>query len=274
MTQLQIIVVSALVPFLLGAVWVMSKNGYRLFRTKILHRDIAYKVLVHTFHEKACETRIKIAYAGRDKEIIREILFTYRLRLPAFIDRFLANIHIATAYLTCDMRGLTTLLGTEYYRTAPLMVHIWKAPRVIKYPISVVNGIFFFYVTFLMLVIPVVGWIFLNLGPYGKFSLDSVSHSVTITDENGRAVQLPIVLSPGAELIWNVNCKLGLNAKGFRMDAPYKILDDFPARSFRTPKPGYFAWVGSGSIHLCLGDKWNRLPTELDKRVTIGIGSN
>ncbi len=274
MTQLQIVVVSALFPLLIGAIWVIVKNTYRLFRTKILHGDIACRILSHEFNEKISHTRLKIAYAGREKEIVREIMFTYILRLPKFIDRFLASIHIANAYLTCDMGGLATLLGTVDNKYAPPMVHLWKIPKIIKYSVSVYTGFFLFYTTILMLILPVLGWFFLNLGPYGKFSLDSVPNSVIITDDNGRAVQLPIVLNPGVELIWNVNYKVGLNAKGFGVDTPYKILSDFPARSFRTPKPRYFAWVGSGSINLCLGDKWNRLPTELDKKLIIAIGAN
>ena len=198
-------------------------------------------------------------------------MFTYRMNLPAPFDRFLAYLNIASAYLTCDMRGLTTLLGTEYYRFAPLMVHVWKVSKVIKYPVSVVTGLFLFYITFLMF-ITIVGWIFLYWGPYGKFSLDSLSESMKIVNSEGITIQLPIVLNPDTEYIWDIKCKMGLKAAGFKVDTPYRILKRFPPRTFCAPKPGRFTWVGHGTTNLYLGDKWNRLPTELGERLIIGIG--
>lgn len=272
MTGQEIVVFIISVLSGLALLRVIFLNMYRFFKVRVMHKDIAIKVLNHQVKERSFNTRMKIAYTGAGRDIIRDILFTYRLRLPAPFDRFLAYVNIASAYLTCDMCGLTTLLGTEYYRTMPLMVHIWKVPRVIKYPISVVNGIFFFYVTFLMLVIPIVGWIFLNWGPYGKFSLDSLSERMRIVNGEGKNIQLPIVLNPGTELTLEIQCKMGLKAKGFKIGTPYRILNRFPPRTFCAPKPGRFAWVGRGTINLCLGDKWNRLPTELGERLIIGIG--
>lgn len=256
----------------LALIRVIIINMYRFLRVRIMHKEVAIRILNYQVKDGNLNTRVKIAYAGSGKDIIRDILFTYRLRLPAPFDRFLAYLNIASAYLTCDMRGLTTLLGTEDYRTAPLMVHTWKVSRVIKYPISVVNGMFFFYVTFLMFIVPIVGWLFLNLGPYGKFSLASLSESMKIVNSEGVNIVLPIVLNPGTELILDIQCKMVLKAKGFKIDTPYRILNRFPTRTFCAPKPGRFAWVGRGTTNLCLGDKWNRLPVELGERLIIGIG--
>lgn len=247
-------------------------NIYRFFKVRVMHKEVAVKILNHQIIDGTFKTKVKIAYTGSNKDILRDILFTYRLKLPAPLDRFLAYVNIASAYFICDMRGLTTLLGTEYYKTAPLMVHKWKVSKIIKYPISVYSGIFFFYGTFLMLIVPVVGWIFLNWGPYGKFSLDSLSQSMKIVNSEGEDIQTPIVLNPGTELILDIQYKMGLKAKGFKIDTPYRILKKFPPRTFCAPKPGRFTWVGLGSADFCLGDKWNRLPTQLGERLIIGIG--
>ena len=273
MTFLEIIELIAVILAVLAVSRIVTLNVYRFIRIKILYKDVACKVLKHQIIRTTINTKIKIAYAGSDRDTIRDILFTYRLKLPAPFDRFLAYVQIATAYLICDMQGLSTLLGTEYYTFAPMMVHTWKTPRLVKYPLSVLNGIFSFYMILLMMVIPLIGWMFLNWGPHGKFSLESIASDMVIKDENGNVGQLPIVLNPGDEIILDIRYKVGLNAKGFKIDTPYRFLNTFPARTFGPPKPGNFTWVGKGLVILFLGGKLNRLPIELDKKVIIGIGS-
>lgn len=247
---------------------------YQFIKRNVLYGDISCGVLKHTIRGKSFNTKIKIAYAGKGNEVIRDILITYELKLFAPIDRFLAYVRIATAYLKCDMQGLATVLGTRDYKTAPMMVHIWKSPKLVKYPLSVINGIFFSYLTALMTITPIIGWMFLNWGPYGKFSLDSVNSSLRISDADGNVIQLPIVLNEGREITLDIHYRMGLNAKGFEINTPYKFLDSLPPRTFLPPKPGMFGWVGRGSINVFIGKRWNRLLTELDKRVIVGIGSN
>ena len=123
----------------------------------------------------------------------------------------------------------------------------------------------------LMLVIPI-GWIFLNWGPYARFSLDSVNESTRIVGVDSQIVQLPIVLKPGSEIILDISYRMRLNARGFSADTPYKFLKGFPKRTLRPPKPGKFTWVGSGNVNILLGNRWNKLQTELDKKIIVGIG--
>jgi len=247
---------------------------YQFINRNVLYGDISCSVLKHSTRGKTYNTKIKIAYVGKGSEIIRDILITYELKLFAPIDRFLAYVRIGTAYLMCDMQGLATVLGTKDYKTAPMMVHIWKLPKFVKYPLSVINGIFFLYLTALMTITPILGWMFLNWGPYGKFSLDSVRSSLRISDANGNVIQLPTVLNEGGEITLDIHYRMGLNAKGFEIDTPYTFLDRLPPRTFLPPKPGKFGWLGRGSINVFIGKRWNRLLTELDKRVIIGIGGS
>lgn len=245
---------------------------YLFMKKSIFNKDIYCSVLNHSIRGDKGTTKIKIAYAGTGDDILKGIRFTYLLKLPAPIDRFLAYYNIGIGYITCDMQGLTTMLGTQHYIFEPPMIHLSKMPRFVKYPLSVLIGVWWLYYLLLMSLIPL-GWIFLNWGPYGRFSLDSINESIRIVGVDSKIAQLPIVLKPGTEIILDISYRMGLNAKGFSTDTPYKFLKGFPKRTLRPPKPGNFTWVGRGNISILLGNKWNKLLTELDKRVIIGIGS-
>jgi len=129
------------------------------------------------------------------------------------------------------------------------------------------------YNTLLMLLFPPVGWLVLNSGLYGRFSLDSIMEKMTITDGEGKVIQLPTILRPGTEITLDFKYRMGLRAKGFPIDTPYRFLDQFPRKTIGPPKPGDFVWVGKGGISMLLGTRWSRLFAEFGERVIVGIGS-
>ena len=77
---------------------------------------------------------------------------------------------------------------------------------------------------------------------------------------------------PLQEAVLEINYRLGMNAKGFSNDTKYKLLDYFPKRTLRPPRPGNFTWVGRGAVSLCVGHRMNREMTEIGERVIVGIG--
>lgn len=248
------------------------KKGFSFFTRIIFNKDIHSNVLKHRITRTKGTTEIKIAYAGMEDLILRDIRIIYRLNLPAPFDRFLAHYHIGISYITCNMLGLATLLGTQHYKYELPMIHLMKMPRFLKYPLSVFVGVWWLYIVLLMSIIPV-GWIFLNSGPYGRFSLESITKTMKITDHENNNVILPVILKPGTETILNIKYTMGLNAKGFSINTPYRIIQHFPKRTLLPPKPGNFIWIGIPSINVFVGNRWNRLSAELGKREIIGIGS-
>ena len=267
-----LIIVSFIVSLIL--VFPFIKNGvvrlYLFLKRNILYGDISCRVLKHVKYKNSFTTKIKIAYVGNEN-YLEDIKFSYQLRYPAPIDRILASINIAIGYITCDMSGLTTMLGNKRYRFEPPMVHLWNVSKFIKYPLSVLYGLSCLYIITLMLLFPIVGWFFLFWGPYGKFSLDSIPDSMKIIAD-GKVVRLPIVLKKGDEVVLEINYRLGMNAKGFSNDTKYKLLDYFPKRTLRPPRPGNFTWVGRGAVSMCVGHRMNREMTEIGERVIVGIG--
>lgn len=257
----------------LPVLYLLVSKVYQYVTRNVFYKDVSCKVLDHRIRGKTWTTRIKIAYTGTSSEAVKDVLLSYRLRLPSPYDRFLNYINVAAGYLMCDMQGLATLLGTQHYRFEPPMVHLWKLPRPVKYPISFLFGLIFLYDTLLMLLLPPLGWIMLNSGPYGRFSLDGIMEDMTITNEKGKVIQLPTILHPGTEIILDFKYRMGLKAKGFPVDTPYRLLNDFPKRTFRPPKPGDFVWIGKGGINMLMGTRWNRLVTKFGEKVIIGIGS-
>ena len=255
------------------ALHLLALKVYQYITRNVFYKDVSCKVLEHRIRGRTWTTRIKIAYTGTTAEAIEDVLLSYHLRLRSPFDRFLNYINIATGYLLCDMRGLATLLGTQHYRFEPPMVHLWKMPKPVKYPTSFFFGLVFLYNVLLMILFLPVGWIILNSGPYGRFSLDSIKENMTITDEGGKVIQLPTILNPGTEIILDFKYKMGLRANGFPINAPYRFLNDFPKRTIRPPKPGDFAWVGRGGINMLMGSRWNRLVVDFSGGVIIGIGS-
>jgi len=240
----------------------------------MLSRDIVCNVLNYEKKRSPFFTaRIKIVYSGSQDNILQDISFDYNLRLPSPFDRFLAWINLTTGYLVCDMAGLTTILGTQHYKYEYPMVHLWRISKYIKYPISFLFGILSLYWLLVMILFLPVGWILLNMGPYNKFSLVSIKESIKIVGTNGTIVELPILLKPRSEIVFNVDYEMGVNAKGFSIDTPYKFLSGYPSRTFRPPKLGNFAWRGKGNIFVHLGSKWRRLRQEYDYNAIIGIGS-
>ena len=264
----QIIIVSAIVSFILVLPFI--KNGfmriYLFIKRDILYGDISCRVLRHTKYRKSFTTKIKIAYVGNE-DFLEDIIFGYQLRYPALFDRILASINIAIGYITCDMNGLTTMLGNKRYRFEPPMVHLWNASKLIKYPVSILYGLTYLY----MSLVPIIGWLFLLWGPYGKFSLESISDSMRIV-AGDKDVKLPLILKRGDEIILEINYRMGINAKGFSNDTLYKFLVGFPKRTLRPPKPGNFTWIGWGGVSMCVGHRMNRVMTEFSERVIVGIG--
>ncbi len=247
------------------------RKVYQFLSRHLLNTDVACSVLYHKIGH-SCHSKIKLAYSGEKAIVLSDIHLTYKLTLPAPIDSFWANFQIAIGYIVWDMKGLTTVLGTKEYRTEPLMVHRFKWPRFIKYPISTLYGLLFFYILLLEFAFFPLGWLFLFSGPYSKFSLISINQSKIITDENGNLINLPLVLNPGTTMELDIKYKLGLNAKGFETDTPYRYLEKYPRRSFLLPKPGKFVWRGIGNIDMNVGKRLNRLKAVLPDRIIISIG--
>jgi hypothetical protein len=260
--------------FLPIVLWSIIRWINNIVSRHILNNDIACSVLNYDKNQAPIFTaKIKIAYAGNSDNILEDISFVYYLRLPAPWDRFLAYLNVATGYLTCDMAGLAAILGTQHYNFEPPMIHLWEMPRYIKYPISVLCGIFAFYYVCLMILFIPIGWLFLNMGPYGKFRLVSVKDKTKITDADGAIVELPMLLKASSENIYHVEYEMGLDAKGFLIETPYQLLASYPPRTVRPPKPGSFVWKGKGHILVRLRSKWSRLKVEYDNNAIIGIGN-
>jgi hypothetical protein len=257
----------------LPVLYLFISKIYQYVTRNVLYKDMHCRVLDHRIKGKTFTTRIKIAYTGTRSEALEDVLLTYRLKLRSPYDRFLSYVNVAVGYLLCDMQGLATLLGTQHHRSEPPMVHLWKQPRAVKYPVSILVGLMFLYDTLLMLLLPPIGWIVLNSGLYGRFSLDGIMENMTITNEEGKVIRLPTILQPGTEITLDFKYRMGLKAKGFSIDTPYRFLSDFPKRTIRPPKPGNFVWAGKGGISMLMGTRWNRLLAEFGEKVIVGIGS-
>jgi hypothetical protein len=242
-----------------------------IVKKNVLNQGISCSILEHKIRGRVCNTKVKIAHVGVGKEIIDKVLFTYQMKLPAPLDRFLAYIHIGLAFISCDMNELSLLIGTKYNKAIPVNLHLWNVPKYIKYPISVIFGIYFLYGMLLMFICVIPGWFFLNWGPYGRFSLDSLNESMIIVDQNGNEKNFPIILGE-EELTLDFKYKLGLNAKGFSIKTPFKFLTNLPHKSLLPPKPENFCWIGRGSINLMIAEHWSHLTTKLDNNKIISVG--
>jgi hypothetical protein len=222
-------------------IWLGVLKVCRFIKSNILNADISCRVLRHSLGEGTCNTEIKLAYVGEKPAILSEILVSYYLKLRPRIRGIMAWVNIAAGYLTCDMKGLSTILGTEWYINYLPLVHRWKSP--LKYPISVVTGLYVFYFLLLgVLFVPtVIPFLFLMSGPYGRFTIDSIADTMTLVGADGSKVKLPIVLNKGDELLLKVKYRIGINAKGFPVETPFRFLSDLPKMTVHPPKPGNFA---------------------------------
>ena len=254
-------------------IWLLVSRAYGFIRSNVLNTSISCKVLRHSPRGQTYSTKIKLAYVGEKPGILNDILVSYDLKLRPPVRGIMAWVNIASGYLVCDMKGLSTILGTRQYVTQPPMVHLWKSPA--KYPASVLTGLYFSYFLLLgVLLSPtVIPLIFLLAGPYSRFALRSAPGTMTISYADGRDVSLPTVLNPGDELTLEARYKMGLAGKGFPADTPYRFLSRLPRITIRPPKPGNFAWVGKGSISVLGRRGWGRLRVDLGPTVIVGIGS-
>ncbi len=274
MTNQTLTLIGIIITLLIGLPTIRNsiKKAFSFFTRIMLNEDIHSSVLKHRIIRAKGTTEIKIAYAGMEDLILKDIRIIYQLKLPAPFDRFLAYYHIGIGYITCNMVGLATLLGTQHYKYELPMIHLMKMPRFLKYPLSVLVGVWWLYIVLLMSIIPI-GWIFLNSGPYGRSSLESITETMKITDHEGNNVILPVILKPRTETTLHIKYTMGLNAKGLSINTPYRIIQHFPKRTLLPPKPGNFIWIGILSINVFVGNRWNRLSAEIDKKEIIGIGS-
>lgn len=258
-----------LVPFLI----VGAAKATRFINRFVRNNDVSCRVLNHHRENDIWSTEIKVAYVGEKPAILSDILFSYELEQPSPGDSFMQWVNIAMGYLTCDMQGLTTILGTKDYEFAPPMVHLWKS-RWTKYPMSVLVGLYFSYFILLALLLSptLIPLALLGSGPYGRFALSSTASSMSITYAEGIALELPFVLNQGDERILELKYRVGLSAKGFPADTPYQFLTEWPKRTFRPPKPGNFAWRGRGTLSVLGRKGWGRVRMELGDKVIVGIG--
>jgi len=222
---------------------------YRFVNNEVFNKDITYRVLNHKIQGKLWTTTIKIAYTGKGQEFINRIHFFYQLNMPGPIYGYYEYLNLATGYLTCNMMGLTTLLGTEYNRWGFPSVHRWKISKFLRNSMSFLFGLYLFYMILLMTFSIIGLWVPFS-GPFGKFALENSDSDLIITDENGSPVILPKIINPGTEITLECKYQMRLNAKGFRPETPYKFLRRYPKATFCPPKPGNFVWVGRGNIHI------------------------
>lgn len=244
---------------------------YRFVNKEVFNKDITYRVISHKLQGKIWTTTIKIAYTGKVQEFINRIHFCYQLNMPAPIYGYYEYLNLATGYLTCNMTGLTTLLGTEYNKWSFLSVHRWKISKYLRNPISFLFGLYLFYMILLMTVSIIGLWVLFS-GPYGKFALENSDSDLTITDENNNPVILPKIIKSGTEITLECKYRMKLNAKGFSPETPYKFLKHYPKATFCPPKPGNFVWVGKGNIHIYFGNRVNKITEKYGNIEKVGLG--
>lgn len=262
---LAIIAIALAVPPFIRQLFLAAICAWQFLSRQLVHPDLAVRVLRQQEKVPKPKAHIKVAYAGSTPLIWEAIKITANLKIPTRLERVAAWVQIAVGYLTYDIEGLETVLGHRYSFNHYPLIHTWRGPRLLNRALSFLNGLWMCYFLLLMFITPIVGWMFLLSGPYGRFELVADDSSIEIKDVvGGTTLKEPFLLKPGVEEELFIGYEWTLKAPGFWPNTRIDYVTECPKRSFwRLPHKDEFVWQASEIIHIRMRNRWQTYPVSL-----------